>query len=541
MSYRRGRWLLAGGGALLCVALVGSCSSDDTSDTPAGSLPGQFPTSDFQSSGSQITTTLVASVGEMVTGLTSDADRRVLFVTTRTGRVLSLTIEEQGDAIAPDPSGPVVELDLSQSVSVEDERGMFDIEMLPSGDRAAISYTDLDGAVTVRLLRVEGGDLHDDVDSPVVVSIRHPFAGHNGGGLAVTPDGDLFLSLGDMDAGESDEPISQDPSTPLGGILRIPAERLDSGPLPVTVDAEHMVAKGLRNPWRISYDAPADTLWVGDVGQETWEEISALPSAGERTDLANFGWPAFEGREPFKEGITLIDGPRIDPAHVYNHEDAGCSVSLGPVYRGSAIADLEGVLLFGDFCSPEVRSATVDGTELSEVGVALTLDDDTIVGFGEDARGEVYVLTPAGNVYRLDPPGWSAPAVAPTELSTDEAQTTTTSTPPEPAQSECDAVVALVKFGEFAQLPAEQLEPRLTELLESIRAAKDDAPERRRQAYEDVEATFTDVYRMLEAEGFDIDRARAQGIVDELSDGTGLGEGFPQSITSIMEVADSCT
>ncbi|MCZ7628717.1 MAG: PQQ-dependent sugar dehydrogenase [Microthrixaceae bacterium] len=267
-------------------------------------------------------------------------------------------------SVAPQPERASLAFDLSASVSTDGERGLLDMELLRGGDRVAVSYTEKDGSVVLHVLRLGEAGLIDDLPSPIVLRLPHPIAGHNGGGLALGDNSDLFLSLGDMDSRHYDLPLAQDPESALGSVLLVPAEALEPDAARPIDPLGAVVAKGLRNPWRIALDPGQDLLWIGDVGESSQEEISALPLPTTGT-IVDFGWPRFEGTKPFQRSDTGIAADPIPPVFEYEHSAGRCSIVLGGAYRGEAVAALENSMVLGDFCSGDVLAAEVDDASIA--------------------------------------------------------------------------------------------------------------------------------------------------------------------------------
>jgi glucose/arabinose dehydrogenase len=157
---------------------------------------------------------------------------------------------------------------------------------------------------------------------------------------------------------------------------------------------------GVRNPWRMRFDPDTGDLWVADVGQDRLEEIDRLPAGS--IIGTNLGWSRWEGSEVFLRGHELGEGTLVGPVFEMEHADGWCSVSGGVLYRGEAIADLDGAYLFGDFCKPGLSAIRLDG---EAVGETTVLDDavGSVVSVDTDGDGEVYVLSLDGAVSRLDP------------------------------------------------------------------------------------------------------------------------------------------
>lgn len=305
-------------------------------------------------------------------------------VTTKDGRVWEL-----------DGGEPEVVLDISNRVRNSGEQGLLGIAFHPDDPRRMFLHYSADDGDTV-LSEFPGG--LDGVDEERVLLRRdQPASNHNGGQLAFGPDGMLYLGLGDGGGADDRFGHGQRPDTILGTILRIDVDGGDPYGIPpdnpfVDGGGEPEVwAYGLRNPWRFSFDAGA--LYIGDVGQNAWEEIDVVPV---EPVGYNFGWPITEGLHCFSppsgcevEGLTL-------PVLEISHQDGGtCSVTGGVVYRGSSIPELDGHYLYSDFCGGYLRSFVWDGAAISEqqdwTGSAGAAGQ--VVSFGIDVDGEVYLLT----------------------------------------------------------------------------------------------------------------------------------------------------
>ena len=159
---------------------------------------------------------------------------------------------------------------------------------------------------------------------------------------------------------------------------------------------------GLRNPWRFSFDRATNDLWIGDVGQDNIEEVDRSTVADGAGKGTNYGWSAFEGRARYNDDQSP-DGA-VGPVFQYTHANGNCSVTGGYLYRGAAIPALRGAYLYTDYCGTGVRAIVVDAAGNAGDAVALTDQPGSIVSFGEDANGEIYVCSLSGNaVYRIDP------------------------------------------------------------------------------------------------------------------------------------------
>jgi glucose/arabinose dehydrogenase len=155
---------------------------------------------------------------------------------------------------------------------------------------------------------------------------------------------------------------------------------------------------GLRNPWRFSFDRGNGDLYVGDVGQGAWEEVNVLPAGS--TGGANFGWNVMEGDHCYAASTCNRSG-LVPPVSEYGHSD-GCSITGGYVYRGTLVPDLAGHYLYGDYCSGWVRSFRfVGGLATAPLDWSALAVSGGLSSFGEDQRGELYVMTLSGRLYRI--------------------------------------------------------------------------------------------------------------------------------------------
>ncbi|HEY2385613.1 MAG TPA: PQQ-dependent sugar dehydrogenase [Candidatus Binatia bacterium] len=316
-------------------------------------------------------------------------------------------------------------LDLRHTVESGDERGLLSLAFHPDyahNGRFFVFYTAPGGDLTIARYQLSPvPDLADPTSGRVLLTIPHHIYGnHNGGQLAFGPDGFLYASTGD--GGGAGDPLASGQSlgTLLGKQLRIdvdvasaPYRAVPPGnPFPDAGDPFDLIwAYGLRNPWRFSFDRGTGDLYIGDVGQDTIEEVDVQPagSAG-----ANYGWHVFEGGscfdpDPQAQCPSPPDGYTM-PVLQYDHGD-GCSVIGGFVYRGCALPDLRGTYLYSDYCSGFFR--TFDGVaggaaqnaadRTTDVRPSGGLTIDSVTSFGEDARGEIYVVDQDGEIYEIVP------------------------------------------------------------------------------------------------------------------------------------------
>jgi glucose/arabinose dehydrogenase len=243
-----------------------------------------------------------------------------------------------------------------------------------------------------------------------LLSVAQPYSNHNGGMLAFSPsDGMLYIGLGDGGSGGDPQGNGQNTGVWLGKMLRIDVDARDQGEYGVPEGnltgsgvRPEIWSIGLRNPWRYSFDPANGDLYIGDVGQNEVEEVDYEPQGAAGR---NYGWNQLEGSQCYepasgcdRSGVTL-------PVAEYDH-DAGCSITGGYVYRGSAMPDLRGVYFYADYCSGLIGALRVENQKL--VGardITDSINPDGIkdfTTFGVDANGELYIAARGGSVYRID-------------------------------------------------------------------------------------------------------------------------------------------
>ena len=317
---------------------------------------------------------------------------------------------ERGGVVRRLAEGDEVALDVSELTSPGGEQGVLGMAFAPDASRLYLNYTDADGDTHVDEFTVDTAGAIDADSRREVLTVDQPYGNHNGGNLAFGPDGMLYIGLGDGGAANDPERRALDLTSLLGKILRIdPRPTADDLPYSVPPDNPYVGIDdarpeiwsiGLRNPWRYSFDRVTGDLWIGDVGQGEWEEIDvALAGRGAGRGV-NYGWSAFEGTHRFNDDQP--DDGHTPPVWEFAHGDDGCSVTGGYVYRGSAIPELIGAYVFGDYCSGKIWAAAPGPTgEISEVFELGKVGD--LASFGEDADGELYLISLKGSISRIDP------------------------------------------------------------------------------------------------------------------------------------------
>ena len=293
-------------------------------------------------------------------------------------------------------------LDLRGNLSHGNEQGLLGAVFSGDGRHLYVSYTDAHGNTNVDEYAMRGDDAVPGSRRRVFFTTQ-PYANHNGGEVTIGPDGMLYIGLGD--GGSEDDPhdYGQDLATPLSKILRIDPNPLGHASYSVPSDNPFVGHKGvapetwmwgLRNPWRFSFDRATGDLWIGDVGQDKYEEIDYAPH-GESG--INWGWSAREGFHEFKGPEPA--GAR-DPIVEAPHSDGYCAIVGGYVYRGTKFPSLDGVYLYGDDCRPDIEGLVQRGgraVQERDMGIRVA----QLTTFGEDGTGELYAAARGGTIYRI--------------------------------------------------------------------------------------------------------------------------------------------
>ena len=342
-----------------------------------------------------------------------DDDRRVFVVEQGSGTTAAIRLVRDGVTLS-DPF-----LSLSGVARQEGEQGLLSMAFAPdyaTSGRFYVYYNDA-GACTgtncdVRVDEFRRADAdHADASSRrKVFSLLHRDApNHNGGQLEFGPDGLLYAAPGDGGTAGDPECDAQRADSRLGKVLRID---------PVTSSVPQVVASGLRNPFRFSFDRLTGDFVVGDVGNNAKEEIDFVPAAG--LAGANFGWNVFEGNNSFSTSCAAPPLPNyVAPSITYDNPASGpAAVTGGFVVRDRSVAPLLGRYVYADYFVGDIRSAVLGpGTQTGDGPTGLQAD--RLASFGEDSRCRIYVASQAGPVYRLEAaqpteaPGCQAGSAAP--------------------------------------------------------------------------------------------------------------------------------
>lgn len=333
----------------------------------------------------------------LVTHAGDDSGR--LFVVEQTGRILLV----RGGKVADEPF-----LDIRERTVATGERGLLGLAFPPRHEEdgvAYVSYTDTSGDSILARYRLANGtrDRLDRDSEEVILKVDQPYANHNGGHVAFGPDGMLYYGLGDGGSAGDPQGNGQNPNALLGSLLRLDVDVATGYAAPEDNPYKHgngraeVWAKGLRNPWRFSFDRATGDLYIGDVGQNKREEIDFQPANA--PGGANYGWNIFEGTERFKLIGEPFSETTAPVAEYPTREEGACAVTGGYVYRGAAIPPLVGTYLYADYCSGKMWGLRfADGAWRSEPLLETGLQ---VSSFGEDEEGELFVVDHGGRVLRV--------------------------------------------------------------------------------------------------------------------------------------------
>jgi glucose/arabinose dehydrogenase len=382
---------------LVCAAVAAGFALGCHGETASGPGPGPGP---GDSAALQLVTSGL-SYPDFVTTPPGDSAR--LFVVEQTGAIRVV----RHDSLLPTPF-----LDLTGHIGFGEERGLLSLAFHPgyaSNGHCYVYYTNPAGDIRIVRYTVSANpNVADPTTGDTILKVFHEtYDNHNGGLLLFGPDGKLYAGLGDGGLGGDPSGNGQNLDTLLAKIVRLDVD----GGSPYAVPADNPLVGhagergeiwlyGLRNPWRFSFDRATGDLYIGDVGQNLYEEVDVL-AAGSPAGV-NYGWNVMEGKHCYGASSCNMAGLTL-PLIEYGHAD-GCAVTGGYVYRGTKIAALSGVYLYGDYCSGWVRSFRYAGGAATENrDWPLLAVSGGLSSFGEDARGELYITSLSGTLYRVVP------------------------------------------------------------------------------------------------------------------------------------------
>ncbi|HEY3296365.1 MAG TPA: PQQ-dependent sugar dehydrogenase [bacterium] len=345
-----------------------------------------------------------------------------LFITYAPGDAGRLYIVERGGRIKVLQNGQISGTFLDVRSLVETgyvEQGLlglaFDPQFSANGTFYIYYTRGGDGWIVISRYHATNSDNADPASAQILLTIPHPYQNHNGGMITFGPDGFFYFGTGDGGSGGDPGNRAQSDTTLLGKLLRIDVHQ--GSPYAIPPDnpfansqegRPEIWAKGLRNPWRFSFDRQTHDLYIGDVGQDRWEEVDVQPA--NVRGLQNYGWRLMEGNHCYNPPQNCDPGGLVHPIHEYGH-NVGCSITGGYVYRGSAIPDLAGTYFFADYCSARIWSFRYQNGQQSDFqertaelapGGGQTIQ--AISSFGEDAQGELYICDlNQGSVFKIVP------------------------------------------------------------------------------------------------------------------------------------------
>jgi glucose/arabinose dehydrogenase len=407
-TVRPTRLLRSAGAALLGAALVTSLLPGAASALSVPSVP---PVASLVAAPTPSTIRLVkvTDVPSPVLAIGARDGTNRLFIVSQGGRI---RIVKNGSLLAT----PF--LNLSSKVSKGGEQGLLGLAFHPSYEtnrKFYVNFTNTAGDTVIREYRASTSnpDVVAAGSGRTILRIRQPYSNHNGGMLAFGHDGYLYIGMGD--GGGSGDPgnRAQDVGSLLGKMLRINVNgstssrnyRIpSSNPYVGRSGRDEIWQRGLRNPWRYSFDRATGSLWIGDVGQRRYEEVDrAVRTSTGAGKGVNWGWRSMEGRHCYRPSSGCSTSGKRRPFVEYSHASNGrCAVTGGYVYRGSAIPALRGWYVYGDFCSGEVWAVAAGSSAPATPVRLLGAGSGRLVSsFGEDDAGELYLCDLNGTVYRI--------------------------------------------------------------------------------------------------------------------------------------------
>jgi len=386
------------------VLLLAACGDDGEPGGPPLPAPGNPPALDLrlQQVGTAFSFPLFATA--------PPGDNTRLFVVEKNGVVKIINLATQQTLSTPF-------LNLTSEIDSVGERGMLGLTFHPNYSVNGFFYvylinTSLDTEIRRYTVSADP-NVADPLSKLPIISVDQPSASnHKAGWLGFGQDGFLYAALGD---GGSNSGTGQDLNTLLGKILRLDVDADDfpgdasknyaippgnpfAGPI---AGLDEIWSFGLRNPFRVSFDRLTGDFYIADVGQSRREEVNVSTVAGGGGSGTNYGWNTMEGSLCFNPMMGCSTGGLALPVVEYDHTQ-GCSITGGYVYRGAALPALQGTYFYGDFCQGFVRSFRLaNGVATEQTDWTPLRPGGNITSFGEDAAGELYLVTSGGGLFRI--------------------------------------------------------------------------------------------------------------------------------------------
>ena len=317
-------------------------------------------------------------------------------------------IEQAGRLVIMNDGQPsAVALDMTDLTNGSGEQGLLGLAINADGTMGYVDYTDNNGDTAIDEYAIQPDGMFDAGTRRSVLAFDQPYPNHNGGEVAFGPDHMLYIGTGDGGAANDPQRRALNVGEWLGKILRIdPRQGAGAYTVPPDnpfggVEGAHpeIWSVGLRNPWRFSFDRQTGDLWIADVGQNEWEEVDVAWVADGTGRGMSFGWSAWEGNHRFNDDQSP-DGA-TPPIFEYLHGDAGCSISGGVRYRGTAIPTLVGWYVYGDYCAGQVRALKIEGTAVTDELILGKVPSISAVTEAPD--GELLVVSLGGPIYEVTP------------------------------------------------------------------------------------------------------------------------------------------
>ena len=305
-------------------------------------------------------------------------------------------------------------IDLTGLVQTGGERGLLGLAFHPNYAENGyfyVNYYNTSARTIVARYSVNPDNPNDALENSAVVllNIPQPFANHNGGHIEFGPDGYLYVGMGDGGSAGDPQNLAQNNSSFHGKMLRLDVDGGDPYAIPADnpfvgspAILPEIWATGLRNPWKFCFDSQTGDLWMGDVGQNAWEEINF--QAASSTGGENYGWRCYEANNTYNTngcaGASNYTFPAVAVQHT-NQNDY-CSITGGRVYRGSAYPAMQGHYLFTDYCAGDIRAVVTTDGENFTTHQALSNQGFGFVAFAEDINNEMYIVnTVSGQIFRV--------------------------------------------------------------------------------------------------------------------------------------------
>jgi len=336
----------------------------------------------------------VASGFSGVSGIYNCGDDR-LFILEQAGRIRQYNIATNQTSLF---------LDITTITVFNGERGLLGLAFHPNYAQNGyfyVNYTNPGGTSIVSRFSVNPSNPNIALNNSefVILTQPQPYSNHNGGDMAFGPDGYLYISFGDGGSGGDPQNYSQNRQTLLGKLIRIDVNAVNP-PYNYSIPPDNpfvgqsnvypeIWALGLRNAWRFSFDKLTGDIWIGDVGQNAWEEINF--QAASSTGGENYGWRCYEGNNTYNTSLCGGISNFTYPVFVYGHSQSNCSVTGGYVYRGAVFNQVYGRYFTADYCSGRIWTLYDNGSGGFSADVHGSVNNAFYSVFGEDRYGELYI------------------------------------------------------------------------------------------------------------------------------------------------------